>query len=770
MFSLIITTLSIALVAALALATLYYGGSAYNEGRAAAQASALIAESQQLLGAAELFYANNQRWPASVQEMVSQKYLRVSELSNGVVSNSHAANSWSTVAPEKPVFVTTISAVDACRKLNQKAYGLDGVLAKARTYLTYQCIGEGSGTLQVIASRSTEQLLSAVSETTSLVGADLVTEESIPAADDTFAWSVPPGTLAAAEAVPESPVVSGAPALEVSFASLTFDRVATNTSEVRTFVLTNTGDALLNLTDGEFAGDAAYSQESSTCAETLAPAANCSVAVRFAPTVVGQATGTYSFATDAPGSPHQIALSADAYNPVELAAGTLPEAMLNVPYAPFDFKTLLTVSNEDAPDKEQATWSQPSGLPSGMSFNDTTGVLQGTPTALTSGSGASFEVVATYKTNSGQQAYTITVGKAVLQVTSISAGSTHTCAVTTSGAAKCWGNNAQGEVGDGTVVKRVTPTNVLGLSTNVTSVVAGSQFSCALDGGGVKCWGLNSFGQLGDNSKTQRRTPVAVSGLGSGVTSISVSAMGGHACAITTGGAVKCWGRNDYGQLGVTASPNSQVPVDVVGLSSSSLSISAGTDHTCATTSSGGAECWGRNTNGQLGDGNSFVSSSPPVAVNGLSGVVTKISAGGSHTCAVVSNSAKCWGANNYGQLGDGTSTSRLLPKNVNGMLSGVSSIATGATHTCAVVSGMAKCWGENVLSEIGDGTAIKRTAPTTVSGLGSGVTSISAGGNLTCAVVSGGAQCWGANDSGQVGDGTSGFGLTRSTPQAVSN
>jgi alpha-tubulin suppressor-like RCC1 family protein len=162
----------------------------------------------------------------------------------------------------------------------------------------------------------------------------------------------------------------------------------------------------------------------------------------------------------------------------------------------------------------------------------------------------------------------------------ISGGGAHTCAVLAGGAARCWGSNSTGQLGDNSTTDRLIPVAVTGLASGVSAIAAGGQHTCAVVGGGVKCWGANSSGQLGDGTTTRRLTPVDVSGLTSGVTAISAGAA--HTCALTTGGGVKCWGFNSNGQLGDNSTSNRPTPVNVAGLSSGVTSIAAGYFHTCA--------------------------------------------------------------------------------------------------------------------------------------------------------------------------------------------
>ncbi len=256
-----------------------------------------------------------------------------------------------------------------------------------------------------------------------------------------------------------------------------------------------------------------------------------------------------------------------------------------------------------------------------------------------------------------------------------SSGGQHTCAVV-GGAAKCWGDNSAAQIGDGTTNPALTPIQVSGLTSGVTSVAAGNVHSCALtSAGAVKCWGTNTNGQLGDNTQTNRLTPVAVSGLASGVAAIVAGAA--HTCALTTGGAVKCWGKNSWGQLGDNTVTQRLTPVSVSGLASGVVAIAAGQFHTCAVTSAGLVKCWGNNTNGQLGD-NSVTQRLTPVTVSGIASGATAVAAGNAHTCAVVSGGVKCWGLNANGQLGDGTQNQSLIPVSAVGLTSGIASVVAG--------------------------------------------------------------------------------------------
>ncbi|MCV6637233.1 FG-GAP-like repeat-containing protein [Candidatus Albibeggiatoa sp. nov. NOAA] len=251
-------------------------------------------------------------------------------------------------------------------------------------------------------------------------------------------------------------------------------------------------------------------------------------------------------------------------------------------------------------------------------------------------------------------------------VAAISAGSYHTCALTTGGGIKCWGKNSNGQLGNNATSDNPAAEDVSGLTSGVAAISAGGSHTCALTtSGGVKCWGAGADGQLGNNTTTQSLTAVDVNGLTSGVSAISVDDR--HSCALASGGA-RCWGYNAFGQLGDNSTLNKLTYIDVNGLASgvSALATDLGMMHSCAITTGNGAKCWGRGSEGQLGN-NSTGSSLIPVDVDGLTSGVSAITMGEFHSCALLSDgSAQCWGQNDEGQLGDGSTTSSLIPVDVS--------------------------------------------------------------------------------------------------------
>ncbi|MCX5859617.1 MAG: fibronectin type III domain-containing protein [Proteobacteria bacterium] len=339
------------------------------------------------------------------------------------------------------------------------------------------------------------------------------------------------------------------------------------------------------------------------------------------------------------------------------------------------------------------------------------------------------------------------------EVTAISAGYSHTCVLTRAGGVKCWGINDSGQLGLGEIsgpeyctdsmpCSRF-PREVQNLSSVIAMISAGAFHTCALTGGGgLKCWGDNAFGQVGDGTTKPRGFPVDVSGLVSGI--VNFSSGGYHNCAVTGGGAVKCWGLNDFGQLGMdpTSGPElvtsyqdgtpyqysySSTPITVQGFPSdftTVAAVTAGGMHSCALNYMGAVQCWGRNFYGQLGNGsyNEYIPSPVCVGMSLCTGGMQSISAGNNHTCAVTTGGAlKCWGEGDFGQIGNGDTLNYYDPQPVANVASGVTSVSAGGNHTCALMEGgWARCWGLNLSGQLGDGAQEElQDTPVRVFGIG---------------------------------------------------
>jgi alpha-tubulin suppressor-like RCC1 family protein len=280
-------------------------------------------------------------------------------------------------------------------------------------------------------------------------------------------------------------------------------------------------------------------------------------------------------------------------------------------------------------------------------------------------------------------------------VSAVSSGSNHTCAIQ-DGAIKCWGYNINYQLGTPNAPSFLLPVPVYGI-TSPALVTAGADYTCVLQNGGVKCLGYNNYGQLGDGSKIERASPSQVTGLTANVSAISAGST--HACAVHNGG-LKCWGRNNYGQLGNGSTTDSDVPVNVVGMASNVFSVSVGTDYTCAT-QGGALKCWGLNNGGQLGDG-TITNRSVPTQVMGMTSAVLTVAAGDFHTCAIQNDALKCWGYNDLGQIGHGGFPgARTTPVQVSGLTTDIAAVAAGNKHTCAIKLNTLSCWGSNSHSQL---------------------------------------------------------------------
>lgn len=352
--------------------------------------------------------------------------------------------------------------------------------------------------------------------------------------------------------------------------------------------------------------------------------------------------------------------------------------------------------------------------------------------------------------------------RGVVEIGASSASRSSMCALSEAGDVSCWGDNSHGQLGDGTTENRASPVRVVGLESDATDLAVGSDFACVLTtSGGVKCWGRNMWGQLGDGTNTDRPKPVDVLGLSSGVDRLVVNGAASYICAVKTSGGVACWGRNRFGAKANEELGSILIPTGVQGLGDGVKQVSVARQHACAVMADGGAKCWGTNSSAQLGDGRTE-DTSVAVAVTGLVGPVERLALGRDYSCAQLQSGAvMCWGENEYGQLGDGTTTARQTPTLVGG-LANVTDIAVGrgaeSPYTCAITdAGALKCWGGNDDGQLGDGTADDRSSPVDVLGGASGFVSLTLGVRHGCAITNEQrVGCWGVSVRGQLGGGLS--------------
>lgn len=293
----------------------------------------------------------------------------------------------------------------------------------------------------------------------------------------------------------------------------------------------------------------------------------------------------------------------------------------------------------------------------------------------------------------------------------LSAGAMHTCAVLGDRSVACWGDDGHGQLGGAklaTAQAAGAPVAELG---RTISVAAGLAHTCALiEGGGVRCWGDNSMGQLGDGSVKSSRTPVTARGVEKAVALVSGDH---HSCALLASGETQCWGANIAGELGVPGE-GSRIPVRVPSLQRA-VGLALGQTFTCARFDDGTARCFGQNTEGQLGDGNPGADVLSPVNVDGLTSVKA-LTAGWNHACAVVGQTTlHCWGRNADGQLGDGSTLNQSRPVVAQGMAN-IVAVSAGESHTCAMnEANEIRCAGRNDFGQLGDGTTRDRTALTPI-------------------------------------------------------
>jgi alpha-tubulin suppressor-like RCC1 family protein len=348
----------------------------------------------------------------------------------------------------------------------------------------------------------------------------------------------------------------------------------------------------------------------------------------------------------------------------------------------------------------------------------------------------------------------------------ISAGAANTCAVFGPSPEKvyCWGSNVHKQlgIGENDLSYALNPIPVNALNGIPKFISTGYDSACAIVSyGSVRCWGNNQNGALGaaNSGKNVPNKQVVAQLQGDWRAPGGVAVGQGHICVLDLDGSVKCQGLNSSGQLGNATVVNSATPVPVSDLGARSTQVVSGSNHSCALLDNGNVRCWGANNQGQLGlavSGNPF--SNVSVSVPDLPNDITQIASGYDHSCAIRKNdNVVCWGANNYGQLGDGTVTPSKGTETTESLGGRAIEVATGESHTCALLAdGGVRCWGANGYGQLGNDTTTGSLKPVSVIGLPGAVTAITAGAFHTCAkLIDGSLRCWGRNDKGQLGNGT---------------
>lgn len=749
MFSIIITIIAIALVAALALATLYYGGDSFNKGGSAARASQIVAQGQQVLGAAELFRADRGRWPHSMEEMVSLNYLKgvpsvQSSLADAgaysLTAHAQAAGgdvAWVMPKAGHPTFLLGSAVnVDVCRSVNVRTRGDDGILKQPHINLAAQCFGAAEVDLDVVITKEPGELATALAPVE-------VSTAAVPYSDlNAVQWFRSPSTTPASlkEAPPADAALALAPgvptvAVEGSAYSfslkgyLTFDGKPYYSAPVAWSVASGSLPSGLFLTSSGFISGVPTVQGTS--------------AVR-----IRAAYGSSTIEQD-----YQITV---APLQLTLASSVWPVAKAGQAFS-FDLKTLVS-SNDAAFAGDKASFSA-TGLPSWANLS-ATGVLSGTPPTENE-AGSNVQVQVTYQGATQVKSYTLVVNGATLQVSALAMTDAHTCAATPEGAMKCWGDDTFGQFGQGAPTSGGGPVEVPGLPANVVGVSTGIGFSCALTSDGeVFCMGKNDQGQLGNGTTTNWASATKVVGLAGAV--VDLDSGDAHTCAVLANSTVQCWGQGNAGQLGdgsgytVQTKPKYVLhwPVgDAVSVLGGIKKVVAGYRTGCALSAGGAVLCWGDDAYGAVGTKINGISGHIGYArqVVGISSGATAVDTGADVSCAIVSGEVRCWGTNIGGVLGTYPSqTYAFNPVTIAGAPVGGASVTAAETHACvAAASGSVSCWGHGAQGALGTGTTPYFSAPAEIGAPGNAFTNVYSAKNKSCARATDGfVKCWGGGTS----------------------
>lgn len=328
----------------------------------------------------------------------------------------------------------------------------------------------------------------------------------------------------------------------------------------------------------------------------------------------------------------------------------------------------------------------------------------------------------------------------------------------------CWGDNSHGQAGNSTTGSFSNPNNYpiqANTLTDVSHFTTGDYHVCAVQNDKVYCWGSNSDGQLGNGASggdltVPTQTPSQLS------TGVQLITAGGNSTCAINNGSLFCWGKNDNGQLGDGTTTGRTSPTQSktsVGnpWQNGLLSLSIGATHTCAIGLQG-VQCWGINPNGELGISTSTTSSNLPIQVTNLSSSMSSVAAGGSNSCGMINGGIKCWGDNTYSQLGNPSFSglNSTTSVSVQGITMMPNQLSVGGGHGCTVLAGRVWCWGSNSVGQLGMSSNSPLQTNYPVEAISSGAMTVVTGQSHTCALLyTGAVQCWGDNSYGELGDGS---------------
>jgi len=356
-----------------------------------------------------------------------------------------------------------------------------------------------------------------------------------------------------------------------------------------------------------------------------------------------------------------------------------------------------------------------------------------------------------------------------LQRSKIAANQFGTCSINRDGVLRCWGNDYSSSLGSGSSGSYLQTPKIIDSGVSYKEIALSAMHGCGITTDGVlKCWGYNGYYQVHSGSTATQQTPIEVDS-GSSYSKVTVGAY--HTCGITTSGVLKCWGYNGNGQVGNTTANSPVATPYIVNSGTAYSAVKAGSDHTCAITTTGVLKCWGYNGNGQIRTG-SFSNVLTPTIINDGT-TYSSLGLAVDHTCAITTAGVlQCWQYNGAGILGDGLQNSRSVLATINSGTTFIN-VAENASNlydvnyyyvnnACAIsTEGALKCWGNNNSGQVGDGTYDQRLSPVDVD---SSVkySTVANGVNHSCAITrKGETKCWGSNSNYQLGNSTSSTSLT---------